>query len=105
MYLVHPDRVTPEAWEGGDFRTLLPPELGGALAVYLLTVTRSAPHVHETEDQVYIVQSGRGLMEVDGERCEIGPGQLVFIPRGRRHGLESLGGEPVTLYSLLHGTA
>jgi mannose-6-phosphate isomerase-like protein (cupin superfamily) len=105
MHIVDPERATPEPSEGGHFRTLLAPGLGGKLAVYLLTITRSEPHVHEREDQVYIVQSGRGLVEIDGERQEIGPGQLVFIPRGRRHCLESLGGEPVTLYSLMHGVA
>jgi len=105
MHAVHPDETPLESSEGGHFRTLLPAALGGSLAVYLLTVTRSEPHAHETEDQVYIVQSGRGVVEIDGERTVIGPGHLVYVPRGRRHCLESLGSEPVTLYSLMHVVA
>jgi mannose-6-phosphate isomerase-like protein (cupin superfamily) len=103
MYLVHPCDVPVETDESGEFRTLLPPEVGGTLAIYLLMVTRSEPHVHEEEDQVYIVQSGRGAMEIDGERREVGPGDLIYIPRGARHGLIALDDHPVRLYSLMHG--
>ncbi len=101
MHLVHPRDVPAEPSDGGDFRTLLPPEVGGSLAIYLLSVTRSESHVHEQEDQVYIVQRGQGIVEVDGERREVGPGDLVYIPRGAWHCLESLGAEPVSLYSLI----
>jgi mannose-6-phosphate isomerase-like protein (cupin superfamily) len=102
VHLIHPPDVPAEPSEGGEFRTLLAPEVGGSLGVYLLTITRSEPHVHEKEDQIYIVQRGRGAVEVDGERREVGPGDLVYIPRGARHCLASLDGQPVTLYSLMH---
>jgi mannose-6-phosphate isomerase-like protein (cupin superfamily) len=105
VHLVHADELSSEPLEGGYFRTLLSPALGGTLAVYLLTVTRSEPHVHATEDQVYIVRDGRGLLEVDGHRREVRPGHLVFIPRGHRHCLTALGDQPVTLYSLMHVVA
>jgi mannose-6-phosphate isomerase-like protein (cupin superfamily) len=103
VHLIHPRDVPAEPSEGGEFRTLLAPEVGGSLAVYLLTITESAPHVHEKEDQIYIVREGRGTVEVEGERREVGPGDLVRIPRGARHCLVSLDGQPVTLYSLMHG--
>jgi mannose-6-phosphate isomerase-like protein (cupin superfamily) len=102
VHLIHPPDVPAEPSEGGEFRTLLAPEVGGSLGVYLLTIIRSEPHVHEKEDQIYIVQRGRGAVEVDGERREVGPGDLVYIPRGARHCLASLDGQPVTLYSLMH---
>ena len=102
MYVVHPHDVQSEPSESGHFRTLLSPDLGGALGVYLLTITRSAPHVHDAEDQVYIVQSGRAVAEVDDERREVGPGDLVYVPRGSRHSLAALGDAPVVLYSLMH---
>jgi mannose-6-phosphate isomerase-like protein (cupin superfamily) len=101
VHLVHPRDVPAEPSDGGDFRTLLPPEVGGSLAIYLLSVTRSESHVHEQEDQVYIVQRGQGIVEVDGERRKVGPGDLVYIPRGAWHCLESLDAEPVSLYSLI----
>ena len=106
MHLVHPRNLPSEPGEGGgEFRTLLPPEVGGALGIYLVTITRSEPHAHEKEDQVYIIQSGRGTIEIDGERRDVGPGDLVYIPRGARHYLESLDDQPMTFYSLMHGTA
>ena len=106
MHLVNPRNLLSEPGEGGgEFRTLLHPEVGGALGIYLLTITRSEPHAHEKEDQVYIIQSGRGTIEIDGERRDVGPGDLVYIPRGARHYLESLDDQPMTFYSLMHGTA
>jgi hypothetical protein len=72
VHLIHPPDVPAEPSEGGEFRTLLAPEVGGSLGVYLLTIIRSEPHVHEKEDQIY------------------------------RHCLASLDGQPVTLYSLMH---
>ncbi len=100
MHALHPDDVPPSLWEGFPYRTLLPPEVGGSLGIYLLTITRANPHVHEAEDQVYIVQSGRGIVEIDDERQEVGPGFLIHIPKGRRHALTPLGGEPVVVYSM-----
>lgn len=105
MHLVHPRDVPAEPSEGGKFWTLLPPEVGGSLAIYLLHVTRSERHVHEEEDQVYIVQQGRGTVEIDGEHREVGPGDLVYIPRGAWHWLASLEPEPVVLYSLIRSGA
>ena len=73
MYVVHPDDVRSEPSEGGHFRTLLSPDLGGALGVYLLSITRSEPHVHDAEDQIYIVQKGRAVAEIDDERGKSAP--------------------------------
>ena len=105
MYVVHPDDVRSEPSEGGHFRTLLSPDLGGALGVYLLSITRSEPHVHDAEDQIYIVQKGRAVAEIDDEQREVGPGDLVYVPRGSRHSLAALGGAPVVVYSLMHQVA
>ena len=49
------------------------------------------PHHHDTE-QCYMVLEGSGIMEVDGERAEIGPGDTVFIPSSSVHGLVNNGG-------------
>ena len=42
------------------------------------------------------------MAEVDDERREVGPGDLVYVPRGSRHSLAALGDAPVVLYSLMH---
>ena len=78
MYVVHPDDVRSEP---------------------------SPPHGHDAEDQVYIVQSGRAVAEVGDERRGVGPGDLVYVPRGSRHSLAALGDASVVLYSRIHEIA
>lgn len=100
MHLVHPNELPKENWEGFPFQTLLDPDVGGQLGVYLLTIKESNPHLHEDLDQIYIVVSGHGWMEIDGQRKEIGPGCLVHIPHGKTHSLAPTGTGSVTVYSI-----
>ena len=42
-------------------------------------------HHHETEDELFLVVSGRLCMQLrDGDR-EVGPGELIIVPRGVEH--------------------
>jgi mannose-6-phosphate isomerase-like protein (cupin superfamily) len=100
MHALHLNDAPQAQWEGFPYRTLLPAEIGGSISIYLLTVTHANPHTHETEDQIYIIHSGQGLMEIGDERQEVGPGWLIHIPHGQRHALTPLNGEPVVLYSI-----
>jgi mannose-6-phosphate isomerase-like protein (cupin superfamily) len=102
MHALHPDVVPEENWEGNPFRTLLPAEMGQGLEIYRLTVTGANPHHHDSYDQVYVIESGRGVMQIGEETREVGPGWLIYIPRGQRHSLAPLGGAPVVLYSIVH---
>ena len=36
-------------------------------------------HYHDTQDELYFVHSGRALVEVDGEKRELGPGGLCHV--------------------------
>ena len=49
------------------------------------------PHYHREIEEIYYIQSGRGLMTVGEDRREVGPGDAVYIPRGARHTLENTG--------------
>ena len=102
MYALHPDQAAEVVEDGLPFRTLLPGETGGSVAIYLMSVSQANHHKHEHEDQIYIIQSGQGLMRIGDEQQEVGPGWLVFIPRGQMHSLEPLQAEPVRLYSIVH---
>ncbi len=83
------------------YRTLLPPQVGGRLAIYELVISHPNPHAHEAENQIYIVQSGKGVMQIGEEQAPIEPGHLVFIPRGAVHSLTPDGDEPVVVYSII----
>ena len=102
MHAVHPDHLKKEDWEGFPFYTLVSPEVGGTVSIYELTVVEARPHKHEGEDQIYIIKSGRGMMQIDDEKQEVGPGELVYIPSGSIHALSPLGDESVVLYSIKH---
>jgi quercetin dioxygenase-like cupin family protein len=53
-------------------------------------------HVDPMEE-IYIVQSGRGRMQVDDETHEVGPGDAVHIPIGSYHELINTGKEELTI--------
>ena len=42
-------------------------------------------HLHPRTEEIYYVLRGRGLMSLEGERREVGPGDGILIPTGTRH--------------------
>ncbi|MFN8590042.1 MAG: cupin domain-containing protein [Thermomicrobiales bacterium] len=56
-----------------------------SLGLYVLaagTVDQQTPHA---EDEVYYVVSGRGAVEVAGERRLVGPGSIIYVAREVDH--------------------
>ena len=53
-------------------------------------------HVDPMEE-IYIIQKGRGLMQVDEELREVVPGDAIHIPVGHFHELTNTGEEELTL--------
>jgi len=53
-------------------------------------------HVDPMEE-IYIIQSGRGRMEVGEEVCEVEPGDTIHIPLGLFHELANTGKEELTI--------
>ncbi len=43
------------------------------------------PHLHEESDECFIVLRGTLVVEVEGERHAIGPGEFCCFPRGVLH--------------------
>jgi mannose-6-phosphate isomerase-like protein (cupin superfamily) len=41
-----------------------------------------SPH---TEDEIYVVTVGRATVESGGERAEVGPGAVIYVPAGEVH--------------------
>jgi mannose-6-phosphate isomerase-like protein (cupin superfamily) len=46
-------------------------------------------HYHRESEEIYFLLEGGGLMEVDGETREVGPGDAVLIPPGAWHTLRA----------------
>ena len=99
--IVRPGEGETLAGDGGRF-LLTSAETGGRL---LLgegeTAAGSGPplHVHTREDEVFLLQSGHCDFDLDGERVTVGPGAVVWGPRGVPHTFRALDDAPVHLLS------
>jgi mannose-6-phosphate isomerase-like protein (cupin superfamily) len=60
---------------------------GGAFAVFeeVPPLVDTPRHVHEREDELFYALEGEHVIEVGGEELRIGPGGVVFAPRGVPH--------------------
>ncbi|RYG57021.1 cupin domain-containing protein [bacterium] len=84
--------------DGSTIREVFNPRnsalLNGSLACATLQIgQKTTRHFHPKAEEIYFVLKGRGLMEIDGERVEMGEGDAVAIPSGARHQIEALGSE------------
>ena len=53
-------------------------------------------HVDPMEE-IYIIQSGHGRMQVGDQVCEVKPGDAIHIPIGQFHELTNTGEEELTI--------
>jgi mannose-6-phosphate isomerase-like protein (cupin superfamily) len=51
----------------------------------------------QTEDEIYYVLSGRGIMTLDGKQVEVGPGTAVLTRTGSSHGLRQTGADDLVI--------
>jgi mannose-6-phosphate isomerase-like protein (cupin superfamily) len=59
---------------------------GGAFAMFEEKDPVDTPlHVHEREDELFYVLDGEHVFQVGEEEFHVGPGELVFAPRGIPH--------------------
>lgn len=47
-------------------------------------------HNHRLSEEFYYLLEGGGVMEIDGETREVGPGDAVLIPAGAWHQIRAL---------------
>jgi mannose-6-phosphate isomerase-like protein (cupin superfamily) len=53
-------------------------------------------HVHKEDEEIYIINRGRGLYtRRDGQAAEVGPGDVTLTRKGEGHGLANIGPEPL----------
>lgn len=84
-----------------DRRTLR--ELGFLAMATLEPGRRIEPHVDPMEE-IYFVLSGTGIMGVDGEEREVGPGDATWIPTGASHELTATGEAPCVILVVASGS-
>lgn len=85
-------------WLGVRYKTLLSPaDSGGAMSIVdSIGPAGSGPprHVHESEDEVFVVLTGACEFWREGETVTKGAGEAIFVPRGREHTFRVLGDQP-----------
>jgi quercetin dioxygenase-like cupin family protein len=80
--------------KAGEHRTT-----NGAAVIEFTTRKGEEPeeHVHETEDEMFYVLDGKLAFNCERRRFDAGPGDFVFLPRGKRHGYSIRSHKPVRL--------
>ena len=51
----------------------------------------------QTEDEIYYVLSGHGVMTADGKNFDVGPGTAILTRTGSSHGLKQTGTEDLVI--------
>lgn len=59
--------------------------------------TPHAPHTH-AEEEVMVIESGRGVIVCDGKKTEVGPGSAMYTAPNVSHGIENTGDTPLVFY-------
>ncbi len=59
-------------------------------------------HCHETEDEVYIVTSGSGILDDGTSRTRIEKGDAVLTGRGGSHAVENDGDEDLVIIAVIN---
>jgi len=78
-------------------------ETGGQLAVLLLNVPPGGGpplHVHEREDELFLVMEGTISFFIDGRWTDVGPGGAVYLPKGTPHRFRNAGTTPARQWAL-----
>jgi quercetin dioxygenase-like cupin family protein len=77
----------------------------GALTAFEFAVPSEArvmaAHRHDAYDETVYGVAGALIWTVDGEEVEIGPGEVLFIPRGAVHKFENRGDAEAVAYAVV----
>jgi mannose-6-phosphate isomerase-like protein (cupin superfamily) len=57
-------------------------------------------HVHDWEDETFLIHSGRYEFQIDDARIQVGEGDVIFAPRGVPHTFRVVSSEPGTFLVL-----
>ncbi|MEU6668516.1 cupin domain-containing protein [Streptomyces sp. NPDC046727] len=99
--IVLPGSVEPVRWTVEEGRFLLRgTDTGGLFSLMeFLTPPDGGPplHLHENEDETFVVTSGAYEFRLGDKRYEGGPGTVVFGPRGTSHAFRNIAGTTSTM--------
>ena len=91
-----PWREFPNHFGGALSKPLVMPETAGSKYIdYRISMYQPMAYVklhrHKTQEQVYHVIEGEGLMQIDGEKRVVRRHDFIFLPPGVDHSIENTG--------------
>ena len=95
------DSIKDRTKENGDFRRVL--YTGKPLQLVLMTIgpgEEIGAEAHDSGDQFFRIEKGKGEVSIDGHRTKIRSGDGVLVPSGARHNIVNTGDKQLRLYSL-----
>jgi mannose-6-phosphate isomerase-like protein (cupin superfamily) len=84
-----------------EFRVLLSEGLPITQFAGLIPPGRAPEHQHAYDEVVHVL-AGRGVVHLDGEQAEIGPGTSIYLPPRTPHCLENTGSEPLRVLGVFY---
>jgi len=93
--------IEDQTEENRDFRRVL--YTGPHLQLVLMSLApgeQLGEEVHETTDQFFRVEEGRGEVVIDGRETRIESDIAIIIPAGTRHNVRNTGHKPLRFYTL-----
>ncbi len=72
-------------------------DTGGAYSIMFDELAPNAgppPHVHENEDEIFLIADGKFEFWIEGETHIAEPGDVVFAPRGCKHTFRNIASTP-----------
>ncbi len=77
--------------------------LGYSLAhASLASGKASLPHRFKEASEVYYILRGRGIMHIDKETAEVGPGEMVYIPPKSVQYIENIGEDSLDFLCMVY---
>ncbi|MBR2363749.1 MAG: cupin domain-containing protein [Lentisphaeria bacterium] len=93
------DAVFAHIWQSGKA------ELNENMRLYSVITLKKGDsigfHVHENEDELYFILSGKGLYDDNGAKCELFPGDSTITRSGEGHSIEAAGPEDLVLLAVI----
>ena len=95
------DNIEQATIDNGDFRRVL--YTGHNLQLVVMSINPGeeiGAEVHDDRDQFFRVESGEGVISIDGVDHQVSDDFGVIVPQGARHNVRATGTTPLKLYTI-----
>ena len=95
------DNIERATLDNGDFRRVL--YTGHNLQLVVMSIAPGeeiGAEVHVDRDQFFRIESGEGVISIDGVDHAVSDDDGVIVPQGARHNVKATGDKPLKLYTI-----